>query len=43
MTGVHGSRHGDAGFKDLGRGARPSQLIASVRQTLAVAQGELGK
>ena len=30
---VTGSCHGVAGFKDLGRGARPSQLIASVRRT----------
>ena len=33
MTGVHRSRHGVAGFKDQDRGARPSQLIASVRWT----------
>ena len=31
---VTGSRHGAAGFQDLGRGARPSQLIASVRRLL---------
>jgi len=30
---VTGSRHGDAGFEDLGKSARPSQLIASVRRT----------
>jgi hypothetical protein len=28
---VTGSRHGVAGFKNRGRGARPSQLIVSVR------------
>jgi len=32
-TMVTGSRHGVAGFEDLGRGARPSQLIASVSPT----------
>jgi len=31
---VTGCRHGVAGFEDLGRGARPSQLIASVRPTI---------
>ena len=31
---VTASRPGVAGFQDLGRGARPSQLIASVRRTL---------
>ena len=36
---VTGSRHGVVGFKDLGRGARPSQLIASVRQTSKVCGG----
>jgi len=29
---VTGSRHGVAVLKNLGRGARPSQLIASVRR-----------
>jgi hypothetical protein len=31
---VSRSRHGVAGFEDPGRGARPSQLIASVRRTV---------
>ena len=30
---VSGSRHEPAGFEDQGGGARPSQLIASVRRT----------
>ena len=33
---VTGSRHGVAGFEDVGRGAHPSQLIASVRRTRGV-------
>jgi len=36
---VTGSRHGLAGFENLGRGARPSQLIASVRRTWGTRPG----
>ena len=39
---VTGRRHGLAGFKDLGRGAHPSQLIASVRQAGASARVDRG-
>ena len=36
-------RHGSAGFEDLGRGARPSQLIASVRRTQAYSGAVQGR